>query len=555
VEILTTKAREKAFEENLGIALPTDSKADEIYYTTRENGRKSLYFFATAILKWDKIEAVPHREICDFIQKVPKQRKVILLPRDTYKSTVGSKSLPLWILIQKMFLGLPGPEHRILLMSFASQNAAKQIKSLRQQVERNETFRWLYHDIIPDISRTTWSDTNLLFPREGMYGEDTIEAAGVDTHIVSRHYTVQLKDDLEDFQAMLSPAVRNRVKDSYRAAEALFVDEQNAYDLLIGTRWGVDDLYNDIMTKEGDTYEFMVRPLMWMREDLERDLREAEETQRLPIWGMDPDKFAPDPDKKYFFFPRLFPEASCERLRKKQGQFMFSMLYQNNPQDPALAEFRDVDLGWFRLNQDGDLILDHHNGEVETVEFDSLKRVLMWDPAMGEKQVKKNSRNAMVVMGQDSRNRLFVLDAYAERRNPAFLYAKYIGMHQKWRCHKAAIESVLFSRTLKFPLYKEQMRIGYRFPVQDETPTQDKDYRIRTLIPYSESHDLFIHRGLRDFHEEIKGFPTFGTKDLVDAAAACLSLLGTEMVLTKTTRRNQLDQTRRLATRSSVTGY
>jgi predicted phage terminase large subunit-like protein len=555
MDILETSAREAAFENNLGIKLPTDSKADEIYETTRENGRKSLYFFSTAILKWDKIESTPHRAVCDFMQKVPKQRKVLLLPRDTYKSTVGSKSFPLWVLIQKTFLGLPGPEHRILLMSFASQNAAKQIKSLRQQVERNETFRWLYHDLIPDITRTTWSDTNLLFPREGMYGEDTIEAAGVDTHIVSRHYTIQLKDDIEDFQAMMSPTVRGRIKDAYRAAEALFVDEQNAFDLLIGTRWGVDDLYAEIMAKESETYEFMVRPLLWTRDDLERDLREAEDTQRMPVWNMDPDTYAPESDKKYFFFPRLFPAESCERLKRKQGQFMFSMLYQNNPQDPALAEFRDVDLGWFRLSQDGDLIIEHHNGEMETLDFDVLKRVVMWDPAMGEKDIKKNSRNAMVVMGQDSRNRIFVLDAFAERRNPAFLYTKFIGLHQKWRCHKAAIESVLFSRTLKFPLYKEQIRVGHRFPVIDETPTGDKDYRIRTLIPYTESHDFFIRRGLRDFHEEIKGFPTFGTKDLVDAAAACLNLLGTEMILTKTSRNYGIDQSRRLATRSSITGY
>jgi predicted phage terminase large subunit-like protein len=557
MDILTTSAREKAFQENLGIKLPTDSRADEIYELTRENGRRSLYFFATAILKWDKIEAVPHRSVCDFMQKVPKQRKVILIPRDTYKSTVGSKSLPLWILIQKDFCGLPGPEHRILLSSFASQNAAKQIKSIRQQVERNETFRWLYHDIIPDISRTTWSDTNLLFPREGMYGEDTIEAAGVDTHIVSRHYTVQIKDDLEDLAAMMSPAVRNRVKEYYRSAEALFVDEQNAFDLLIGTRWGVDDLYSDIIAKESDTYEFFVRPLLWTREDLERDLRESEESQRPAIWNMDPDIHAPDPDKKYFFFPRLFPEESCSRLRKKQGQFMFSMLYQNNPKDPALAEFRDTDIGWFRLNQDGDLVIEHHNGEIETLDFDTLKRVLMWDPASGERDIKRNSRNAMVVAGQDSRSRVFILDAFAERRNPAFLYGKFIGLHQRWQCHKAGIEAVNFSRTLKFPLYKEQIRIGHKFPVTDQTPVGDKDYRIRTLIPYVESHDFFVRRGLRDFHEEMKGFPTFGTKDLLDAGAACLDLLGTEMMAggSINKRQHSVDQSRRLATRSTVTGY
>jgi len=556
LDILTRDAQRERFAD-LGLKLPTESRADELYEMNRANGRKSLYFLSTAILKWDKIEVVPHREICEFVQRVPKSRKVCLVPRDTFKSTIGSKSFPIWVLIQDMFMGLPGREHRILLWSFAQANASKQIRSIRQQIERNETLRWLYPEIIPDVSRTTWSDTNLLFPREGMYGEDTIEAAGIDTHIVSRHYTLQIKDDLEDEQGMLSPAVRQRIKNGYRAAEALFVEEQTAYDLLIGTRWGVDDLYSEIIANESETYEFMVRPIRWTREDLLRDRREAEETQRPPVWGMDPDVYAPDADKKYLFFPRLFPEESCDRLMRKQGQFMFSMLYMNNPKDPALAEFAESDIGWFRFNQDGDLVIDHHNGEVETLDFDALKRVLMWDPASGERDVKRNARNAMVVMGQDTRGRLFVLDAFAERRNPAFLYAKFIGLHQRFKCHKAGIEAVNFSRTLKFPLYKEQIRLEHRFPVVDQTPVGDKHARIRTLAPYVEGHDFFIRRGLRDFFEEMKGFPTFATVDLLDAGTACLDLLGTAAAIVPsiTAHRAEIDHARRLATRSTVTGY
>lgn len=557
MDILTREAQRTAFA-GLGVDLPTESRADEIYETTRENGRRSLYFFTTAILKWDKIERDPHLELCEFIQDYApphKKRKVLLVPRDTYKSTIASKSLPLWILIQKEFCGLPGPEHRILLASHSSQNASKQIKSLRQQVERNETFRWLYHDILPDTSRTTWSDTNLLFPREGMYGEDTIESAGVETHIVSRHYTVQIKDDLEDEAAMLSPAVRERVKNWYRAAEALFVSEQDAFDFLIGTRWGVDDLYADIIANESESYEFLVRPLKWMQEDLERDHREAVESGKAPTWNMDPERFAPNPDKTYYFFPRLFPKESCDRLLKKQGQFMFSMLYMNNPKDPALAEFKDSDIGWFRFNQDGDLVIEHHNGEIEVLDFDTLKRVLIWDPASGERDVKRNSRNAMIVSGQDPRGRIFVMEGYAERKNPSFLYAKFIGLHQRYNCHKAGIEAVNFSRVLKFPLYKEQIRIGYRFPVEDFTPIADKHARIRTLLPYSESHDLFLKRGLTDLHQEIKNFPTFGTNDLVDALAASLDLLGTDFIsLVQNKKARASDQNRR-ATCSPVTGY
>jgi predicted phage terminase large subunit-like protein len=559
MDIISKDGQKEIFRREFGTSLPTESRVDEIYEMNRRMARESLYFFSTAVLKWGLIEKVPHLEMCNFIQDQVRRRKLLLVPRDCYKSTIASKSFPLWVLIQEMFCGLPGLEHRILLQSFSSVNAAKQVKSIRQQIERNETFRWLFPEVMPDIARTTWTDTNLLFPREGMYGEDTIEVAGMDTHIVSRHYTIQIKDDIEDKESMESPTVRARVKSSYRAAEALFVDEQTAFDLLVGTRWGVDDVYADIIENESETYSVMCRPLVWTRDDLELDFADAKESEKPPVWNMDPDVFAPDPEKKYYFFPRLFPEASCQRLLRKQGQFMFSMIYQNNPKDPALAEFKDSDIGWFRVDQDGDLIIEHHNGEVEKLYFDTLKRVLMWDPASSDKEIKKNARNAMVVAGIDARGRVFILDSFAERRNPAFLYGKFIGLHQRWRCHKAAIEAVNFSRTLKFPLYKEQMRVGYRFPVKDQTPIGDKGSRIRTLIPYTESHDFYIRRGLKDFHEEMKNYPTFATVDLLDAAAACLDLFGAETGARdgeqKGQRRREIDQAQRLATRSGITGY
>lgn len=551
-DILSTHARQEIFGGNV----PTDSVQDEVQTMTRENAINSLYFFATAVCGFNKVERNPHLELCSFIQRIPKKRKVLLIPRDCYKSTIASKSLPLWILIQKEFCGLPGREHRILCGSFSSDNAKKQIKAIRHLVERNTFLQWLFPELIPDFSRTTWTDSNLLFPRDGIYGEDTIEAAGVDTHLVSRHYTIQIKDDLEDEKAMMSPTIRKKVYDWYKAAEALFVDEQGAYDLLVGTKWGHDDLYAKIRENEADTYEFLCRPLHWTREDLERDLSEASESGRPPIYGMDPILHAPEPSREYFFFPKLFPPESCKRIKAKQGSFMYSMLYLNNPKDPDLAEFAEKDIRYFTFDTQGNLILELDGGERETVIFDSLLRVMFWDPAMSGPEQKRNDRNAMVVVAKDSDGRVFVLDAYIERQNPTFLYSKFIGLHRRYEVQKAAIEDVAFQRVIKFPLYKAQMELGYKFPVIDQRPIGDKDTRIRGLIPYTESHMLFIRRGLKDLLEELKGFPLFPTKDGVDALAAAVTLCGLKNASSMVEqRRGQMREDRRVATRSNLTGY
>lgn len=556
MDILPTKGREQFFQENYGVSLPTDSVADEVLEETRTNARNSLYFFATAICGFDKVQRNPHLELCSFIQRIPKKRKVLLIPRDCYKSTIASKTLPLWILLQKDFCGLPGREHRILCASFSSENAKKQIKAIRHIIERNTFLQVLFPEIVPDFSRTTWTDSNLLFPRDGVYGEDTIEAAGVDTHLVSRHYTVQIKDDLEDEKAMQSPTIREKVYSWYKSAEALFVDEQSAYDLLVGTRWGIDDLYAKIREHETDTYEFLCRPLHWTREELQADLKEAQEMQHPSVYEMDPVKHAPDASQKYYFFPTLFPEESCKRIKAKQGSFMYSMLYLNNPKDPSLAEFKEKDLRYFTFDSHGNLLLDNNDGSKDLVVFDSLKRVMFWDPAMSGPEQKRNDRNAMVVLARDSEDRYFVLDAYIERQNPTFLYSKFIGLHKRYEVHKAAIEDVAFQRVLKFPLYQAQMKIGYKFPVIDQRPVGDKDTRIRSLIPYVESHQLYIRRGLKDLVEELKGFPLFPTKDGVDALAACIELHGLKAPASEQEiRRGQRRDSQQNVTRNARTGY
>lgn len=553
MEILGNNAQREIFDK-LGVDLPTSSVADEFRERARQNSIKSLYYFSTAVLGWNKLQPNPHLPLCTFIQAEEPRRKVVLIPRDTYKSTIGSKSLPLWILIQPSFCGIPGLEHRILLASHSSENAKKQIKSLRQQVERNTVLQWLFPEIIPPIANTTWTDTNLLFPRQGVYGEDTIECGGIDTHLVSRHYTIQIKDDIEDEAAMLSPSVRERVKSWYRSAEALFVDERTAFDLLIGTRWGIDDVYSGIMRDEAETYTFYVRPLHWTREELVADIREAQLNKVMPVWNMDPDTFAPEPDKTYFFFPNLFPAESCKRVRDKQGSFMYSMLYLNNPKDPTLAEFREKDLRYFVFDDEGNILTDGEDGTREVIPYDALRRVEFWDPALSEKE-KKNCRNAIVVMGRDPHGRLFVIDAYADWKSHAFLFSKFIGMFQRWRCHKAGIEDVAFQRVLKFPLYQRMRELDVHFPVAEQRPIGSKEARIRSLIPFCESHMLFVRRGLKDFVDELLGFPLMPLKDLVDAAAACIGLFGLQPLQSSSPRQLQRMEDLRLSTRSKVTGY
>jgi len=375
---------------------------------------------------------------------------------------------------------------------------------------------------------------------------------------VSRHYTVQIGDDLEDKKSFEQPSVREKVKTFYKSSEALFVDEQTAYHLLIGTRWGHDDLYSEIMENEAEYYDFYSRPLEWTRDDLELDLQEAKDSNHPPTWNMDPDTFAPESGKKYFFFPKLFPEISCKRIRAKQGNFMYSMLYLNNPKDASLAEFKEADLRYFWWDDEGNIVAQIDEDMREVIPMDAFKRVLHWDPALSESEQKRNCRNAMVAAYKDTKGRIFVAEVFADYKNPTMLFSKFVGMHQRHKIHVANIEDAGFQRTLKYGLFFEMKKLEHVFHVRDEAPVGSKDARIRMLLPYNENHQLFICKNPfpSPLMEEMRGFPIFPKKDVLDALSACIPLFGLQDVQTEQTQKKiQQRANLHLATRSVVTGY
>src|SRR5882672_8859748 len=103
MDILENTARRELHQElrSAGLAVPVgeprniSSSVDTLRGDTREKAVKSLYFFTTAVFGWNKLQKEPHLEMCRFLETT--QRGVMLVPRDCYKSTIASKSAPIWI--------------------------------------------------------------------------------------------------------------------------------------------------------------------------------------------------------------------------------------------------------------------------------------------------------------------------------------------------------------------------------------------------------------------------------------------------------------------------
>jgi len=160
-----------------------------------------------------------------------------------------------------------------------------------------------------------------------------------------------------------------------------------------------------------------------------------------------------------------------------------------------------------------------------------MDRVAFCDPAGGKKlQIKRvRARSAIVVVAQDTLNRLFVLHAWADRCSTDRLTQMILKVNADLRPRLFGIEANAM-QSLYGDMVRRESRTtkGPRLPlIPVEQPTKiDKDWRIRSVLqPAIAEGRLFILPTLYELRAEITTFPMSPTKDLIDALASAIALM------------------------------
>lgn len=164
------------------------------------------------------------------------------------------------------------------------------------------------------------------------------------------------------------------------------------------------------------------------------------------------------------------------------------------------------------------------------------------DPAGGKQQVKRTrSKSAIVVIGADSLNRLFVLYTWAERCPTSDIYEKIYEIAAKFKLDIFGIESAaqqsLFVDGVIMDAFMRQKDIPI---VACPVPTTiSKSFRVRTILqPIVKEGRLFL---IKEEHKElftqINNAPIMG--DLIDACASACNLVPKQALQREITQENQ----------------
>lgn len=402
-----------------------------------------------------------------------------LLPRGTFKTSVITIGL-----VCQYFLWFS--ERRVLLDSETSTNSSGFLGEIKGHFEGNDQYRAVFYaawGVMPDANSkdksTRWHSSAVdLACRKKARKEPSIDTGGVDTTKNSRHYDFIIFDDLHSEINTKTKEQIDKVKEHWKLAYSLL--DPNCPAIVIGTRWSHSDLYQEIIDDHMEDFNCITRQARSDDGDL--------------------------------FFPQKLDDAFLDKQRERQGSYIFSCQYMNNPVDSETAKFRR---DWF---------VKRRLAEIEGI---PINWYLTVDPGG---QGAASDWAAFVLSGMDYQSNLYVKYIVKAKLSEGQIAMKTIELYRKFPEIKyVAIEAIGgYGGILQRTFNDKQKELGEWLPIRYiKQRVKDKESRILALAPkYEFGHVIHIVEcpQLNFLEDELVQFPKAKYDDISDAFATVLEV-------------------------------
>lgn len=200
--------------------------------------RKSLFKFAKYCVGYSEITEGAHGDMIHLLES-DKIRKMIVMPRGTFKSSIGVVAYSIWKLIRN-------PNERILIDSELYTNSKNFMFEIKAHLE-SERFTDLFGEF---KTKERWTQGEIVIAQRTKkeLKEASITAGGVGTIKVGQHYTTIIGDDYNSFKNSANQEQRAKVIQHYRSNQAIL--EPGGEYVIIGTRYAQDDVIGHIIASE-----------------------------------------------------------------------------------------------------------------------------------------------------------------------------------------------------------------------------------------------------------------------------------------------------------------
>lgn len=486
--------------------LPSLDETDDLvayHYRTNPISAGELYTFATEVLGYKLLRPHPHDEQCAFyVELVPdahfpgQERRygMILVPRDTFKSTIGCVSLILYLLVKN-------PNLAMLIGSYRHDMAQARLRAVKTHIERNKRFIKLFGNWCPKFREELWNEDSITITARdvdaGVQVDPSVDTCGVDRPKEGGHFDVIILDDIHNRDNVQTPLMRNKVYEF--VGRCIPMLKPGGSELVIGTRWHHQDAYGKIQ-----------------RDDRRNVSEGREATFKTLIRG------AINRDGTYYFPERLGPRE-LDKIRHAPGmtEYLYKSQYFNETVEDAEHFFPSIEDSVLAVehyldpwSRNSIIIWDKRNIPVLTT--------LAWDTA-GHRPTADSDFHGLTVVGCDPVANWWVLEGQSLKDTPNEVVRAVARLIVEYRPHTLSIEVVAQSGVWITLLrnYLMQNKLYMPYIVENRPPpNMNKLSRIdTTLEPLAKANKLLVSKKCIDLVNQMAEYPQVDHFDVMDSLA------------------------------------
>jgi len=448
----------------------------------RSAGKRNLFYFARFVLGYDKLVPRIHRPVCDMLQSILKERRTqdnvrLYIPRGTFKSTLASKALPLWILLNE-------PNAKILLISLTDNVATKLAREIRWHVEHNPLFEALYGDW--RTGAPVWNENEFVLPQRTVGSSDpSLEARGVGSNLTGSHYDYIIDDDVVGRPDKESPAEREKKKE--RMDEYIPILNPDGARAGLGTFWHHDDYHVYELSKKNP--------------DGTPKYVEGENLMVQPAIN----------DRGLPWIPEVLSEDHLSMLRGSMAPAFFSAQYLLQPVAAETQVFRNI-----------------HYYE-QHPPYNQLEISAWCDAAIGKSR--ESDLSAVVTIGHHKETgKIYVLKTTAEIIHHEELPEIALQRHAKPYPHEIMRVEDNGAMTLFVTNFRNHFRKNRNYtPIEGKPNTTKKEDRIESMAHLINDGTILFPRNMGSGDEELirelENWPVAKYVDAVDALESSVRMV------------------------------
>lgn len=453
-----------------------------------------------------------HEDMCQWWTKEnSKTHQLLLFPRDHGKSRMIAYRVA-WELTKD-------PTLRILYISATANLAEKQLGFIKGILTSN-TFRryWPDHVQKEEGKRVRWTTSEIMLDhplrKKENVRDPSIFTGGLTTSLTGMHCDIAVLDDVVVYENAYTGEGREKVKSQYSLLSS--IEGTNAREWIVGTRYHPSDLYSNLMKMVEDKYDDDGNKVSeeQIYEILERAVEDRGDGTGEFLWPQQSRK-----DGKQFGFNRQI-------LAKKRGQYLdksqFKAQYYNDPSDPDNVPVERNKFQYFERK--------HLREESGYWFYKESKLNIFAAVDFAFSMSKKADYTALVVVGVDSQNNIYVLDIDRFRTDRISEYFKHIlELSTKWSFRKMRAEVTVAQQAIVVQLKELIKQHGLSISIDEYRPNRhqgNKEERIAaTLEPRYDNLQIWHYRGgnIQVLEEELMSrHPPHD--DIKDALAAAIDI-------------------------------